>query len=471
MTKVLIWNIEQFDAEKINSASNDTAENTGGLTKAQAAVQRRDLIYQTLNATQPDIFIIIEVIARKMQKSSAAFNNGGLSGAVYLLDQLRDGNAPDAIKSADWRLVPPLWLNSETMAVFYRGATGNTKRYFTGPNVWSGGIRGKTLPSGKVNPRAYAENVSIKKSPAINFNAMLVPPGTTARTIPSGALYNGTGAIMENTVAGRVAFSDGTNRSNFGGATWPLMVSFSEVEDGNVRRNITIFAVHPPANKEGQDAFMGTLAATTDVASGLGDKETRLIGGDFNIPLLNENGEKTTQYRPLTDLGYGLLLDPVGAAPANVDAYRGYFATHNVVGPIDDTTQLRSSKLLWSESDTNQAYYPGYGYIGSELSASSLDNILVKPKLTNDVHDYKTTIMNMVTGTPFNKVADPAGSPPQGTIALSTVIQNAPEQWQPWPKYPTAPIYSEAQALDLFSWRNYGKINSTSDHFAFYAEI
>lgn len=471
MTKVLIWNIEQFDAEKINSASNDTAENTGGLTKAQAAVQRRDLIYQTLNATQPDIFIIIEVIARKNQKSSTASNNGGLSGAVYLLDQLRSGNAPDTIKSADWRLVPPLWLQNETMAVFYRGTSGSTTRYFTGPNVWSGGFKGKTRLSGDVTPGAYAERVTSKNSPDINFNAMLVPPGTTARTIPSGALYNGTGAIMENTVAGRVAFSDGTNRSNFGGATSPLMVSFSEVEGGNVRRNITIFAVHPPANTVGQDAFMGTLAATTDVASALGDKETRLIGGDFNIPLLNENGEKTTRYGPLTDLGYGLLLDPVGAPPANVDAYRGYFATHNVTGPIDDLSQLQNSKLMWSASDTNQAYYPGYGYIGSELSNSSLDNILVKPKLASDAHNYKTTIMNMATGTPFDKVTDPAGSPPQGTIAQSTVIQNAPTEWQPWPKYPTAPIYSEAQALDLFSWRNYGKINSTSDHFAFYAEI
>jgi hypothetical protein len=477
MTKILFWNIEQFTSDKINNAGVDPEPGAGGLTKAQAAAARLSLIYQVLSVTNPDIFVIIEVHGTKNSSSSTAGNNGGLSGAVYLLSQLRDvqhGTAPQNVKSADWRMVPPLWLNKETIAVLYRGTTGGVTRYFTGPNVWSGGAKGRTRISGDVPAVAYG-TVNNPNNPSIDFNEMLVPTGTQPRLIPANALYNGTGAFYENTVAGRIAFKDGVTRVDFGDAvTAPFMVTFSEFGGAVSPRNITMFAVHLPANVAGQNTFIDNLVKTDDIKSPLGASETRLVGGDFNMALLNENGTQTNRYAKLTQLNYGLLLVPEGQPPPNVDAYRGYFATHLVAGyPANMQQKQLESKLLWSETDQELAYYPGYGYIGNIKSTSSLDNILVRPKLLPEDYDYQTTIMNFVAGTPFNGVNNPDGNPPIGSLAiqLPTAIGNPPQGWIPWPTVDTAPVYEQGAANALFNWENYSKIYSTSDHFALYAEI
>ena len=374
-------------------------------------------------------------------------------------------------------MVPPLWLKKETIAVLYRGKTGTRKRYFTGPNVWTGGPKGRTLlpeidtnkgPYGKVTKQGYGE---------IDFNAMLVPPNTCPRTIPAGAQHNGAGDVFENIVAGRTELrldqngAPGQEAQFDSTATTPFLATFTETDDnGAILRDITIFAVHLPINENAKVNFIDMLSRTYEILSPPGTRETRLVGGDFNIPLLDPSGRQTDVYKPLTDKGYELLLTASGEPPPGVDAYRGYFATHVIKGPVEDPGKWCESKLLWS-TETDPAYYPGYQYIGSQQSASSLDNILVKPKQQAESHDYKTTIMNLVVGTPFNKVDSPPGNPPTGTVSMDAAIGDPPCQWRPWPKAPTAPVYSEPAARDLFSWRNYGKIYGTSDHFAFYADV
>jgi hypothetical protein len=69
--------------------------------------------------------------------------------------------------SPEWRLVPPFWIAGngdsglETALVFFRGSrdlgSGVTlTRYFTGPDVWSGGNDGTPRRTGTATPTAYA---------------------------------------------------------------------------------------------------------------------------------------------------------------------------------------------------------------------------------------------------------------------------------------------------------------------------
>lgn len=474
MTKVLVWNIRQFGIHKYSSPwATRRGANTGGLTLQQASFWRQRVFVHVYNATLPDIIVVIEVSSGDSSPNHLASLTGGMNGCVFLLNYLRT-------VSPHWRLVPPLRIGqggrAEAMAVFYRGqrtAGGvTTHRYFSGPNIWTGGYAGQSaVPDAAV---AAAYPAAAGGNPDIQ--AMIVPPWTAVRAIPGGALHNG--GTNEDRVAARTTFREDNNGAlgailDFGAFREPYMTTFTETDNaGNVQRNLTLFSVHSPAVTGDQSVFVSYLASAYDIVSGLGAAETRMVAGDFNLNLLDPAGNCGGAYQPYQALianGYQLLLRPAGAAPVNLDAYKGYFATHIKRTP---TLQQRTaaSKFLWSQNGGNQAFYCGYEYIGSRFVANfySIDNILVRP-FQGPPYNYQTTIMNPVVGTPFNAVVGSPGNPPQGAIAMMHDFTNVIGGG--WPPAPAAPNWTLGGSGNLVSWRNYGHIYSNSDHFGVYANI
>lgn len=474
MTRILFWNIENFSINKIFSASIKRQRGHGGLSDQMAAIERRNLIRAVLTAANPDIIVLIEVSSGDNDGSALATQTGGINA----LAQMQFGlNNPATALPGGWNAVPPLYTGTdgraETIGILYRrtNAAGTVHRYFTGPNIWSGGLAGWSHPPGGAVPAPY----TVPPIPVgtVNVDGMLVPPGYgPVRQIPAGALHNG--GLNENVVAARIAFDDTMGAAiNFNGLREPFMATFTEATapPGNVvQRNITIFGVHSPPNNPAAANYLTTLSTMQDIVGGLGANETRVIGGDFNVNLLAVNGTASNAYNPLTagPGQYTLLVEPTAAGvPANLDQYQGYFSTH-----IRGKDKTAGSKFLWSDpNDPTLSYYPGYGYVGSNFVAApfySIDNILIWPHQAPP-YNYQTTIMNSVMGTPMNAVAMPADNPPPGTAVLASQFTAPPLGW---PGTPTAANYPGiGGAGNLTSWVNYGRIRNTSDHFALLADI
>ena len=465
MTRILYWNIENFGINKFANPSNKRPrKGQGGLTFQQAAAQRRQVLARVLNAAAPDIIVVVEVSSGDSSPNDLATMTGGMEGCIDLLARLRAANP-----GMGWRLVPPLRIGTggkaESVGVFYRGVTTIPgphviTRTFTGPNRWTGGYAGNSVAAGvaAAYPAAAGGNPDIQ--------AMLVPPGSAVRVIPAGAQYNV--GVNEDRVAARTSFQIDNNGAAGGGINYgvfrePYMVTFSE-RNGTTGavRNLTLFAIHSPALVGNPQVFITYLANTWEVATPNGGTEVRVVCGDFNVNLLNPNGTDAQQYAQLTATGYQLLLTPGGAPPANLDLWRGYFATH-----IKPKNKTAASRFLWSQNLGNQSPYPGYGYIGSDFVANffSIDNILVRPAPGGGTN---FTIMNTVVGTPLN-----AGGtvPPAGASAGVRPMGNSFTNAFAWPPTPNGVVYNLGLATNLTSWANYGYVRSTSDHFALYAEV
>ncbi|MEM6455522.1 MAG: hypothetical protein AAF772_10540, partial [Acidobacteriota bacterium] len=299
--------------------------------------------------------------------------------------------------------------------------------------------------------------------------------------------------LAENVVAARrdfdsVAMGGGAAGPAlvFGGLREPTMVTFTETNAaGAIQRDLTLFAVHSPPQGIAAAAYMNAfLAGNWDVVRPLGMNENRVIGGDFNLSLLTNTGARSNAYNPLTNVhNYTLLLQTAmaGAPPmGSLEQYKGYFATH-----LRGKRRTAASRFLWSNGGgAGQSFYPGYGYMGSNFVPpgtpfESIDNILVWPFLPGP-HNYQTTVMNLVTGTPFNQVGGMIpGNPPQGTIALTGISNSLmpPANWPVPPPPPAAPnavapnYPGAGPAKALTGWANYGKIHKLSDHFAVYATV
>jgi hypothetical protein len=473
MTRVLFWNIENFGLNKIYSTSLKRQRGHGGLTDAQAALQRRAVINAVNAAAQADIIVIVEVSSGDNAPNALASQTGGVEAMVYIQNRFNNALAP---LPGGWGLVPPLYTGTggraETVGILYRRTdnAGTIVRYFTGPNIWTGGYAGLSRdPALGLLPVAYPTPAMV--GGGTDFNAMLVPPGYGGvRAIPGGALHNA--GLNENVVAARIAFNDTLGaRIAFGGMREPFMATFTETNAaGVVQRNLTIFGIHSPPQGVAATNYMATLATMQDIMGPLGANETRIIGGDFNLNLFTANGTASGAYAPLTAGAgnYTLLVAPTAVGiPANVDQYVGYFSTH-----IRGKVKTAASKFLWSDvGGAGLSSYPGYGYVGSNFVAApfyAIDNVLVWPH-QGPPYNYNTTIMNPVVGTPMNAVAMPPDNPPFGALVLASQF-GAPGG--AWPAAPTAANFPGiGGASNLTSWANYGRIRNTSDHFGVVANV
>lgn len=475
MTRVLIWNIQQFSVNKIFSASTVVSPGHGGLQDQVAAAQRRNVINHVLAATNPDIIVIVEVSSGENIAGDLATPTGGIEALAHMLFAFNQHLGTPG----GWNAVPPLYVGTggraETIGILYRRTNnaGTVSRYLTGPNIWTGGTAGMSVRPGMGAPPATPYTGIPLPIGTVNINGMLVPFGVgagVARQIPAGALHNP--GVFENLVAARTAFDDGNGTAtdvNFGPLRQPYMVSFTEAATvgGAIQRNLTLFAIHSPPNNIDAQAYINRLAVIPDVVGPLGANETRVVGGDFNINLLAANGTGSGAYNNLTNApnNYSLLLAPTAAGiPANLGQYHGYFSTH-IRGKHNDAASL----FMWSNGVFNPSAYPGYGYVGSDFAmvpVYSIDNVLVWPLAG---HNYQTTVMNLVTGTPLNAVAMPADNPPPGTIVMAPALGAAPFGWPDAPLANDYPGIGPARAMT--GWNNYGRLRNTSDHFGIYVTV
>ncbi|MEM7481908.1 MAG: hypothetical protein AAF481_12105 [Acidobacteriota bacterium] len=474
MTRILVWNVSTFGILKIEDPSTKRARGTS-ITHQEASEDRFELIQRVFGAAMPDIIVIVEVASGDSFPNALATPTDGILGANRLLTFLR---GDPAFRGGDWRLVPPLRIGRsngskpETVAVLYRGVSdGGVTRYFTGPNVWTGGYAGASIePLAPATAAAQAQPYPGAGAGYPDLNAMLVPPGSQVREIPRGALYNG--RLDENTVAARTDFREddrgvpSDNYLNFGPYRPPYMVTFTEVAGGNVS-DLTLFGVHSPAVAGDPEVFLSYLASVYDVVSPLNLAETRVVCGDFNVRLLDVNGNYTGAYDALTAHDYEYLLRPPAGGPPNpLDGYTTYFGTHLRQGQV-----TKASRFLWSD-DANLSYYPGYRYFGSQRGAnlSSLDNILVRPYDAANPAAFQMSVINPVVGSPLNRINPPTGNAPEGTIGLASQFRN-PVGFPPAPPV-AAPNYVHYNiAYNLTNWDNYEHIYSTSDHLALFAVI
>jgi hypothetical protein len=253
---------------------------------------------------------------------------------------------------------------------------------------------------------------------------------------------------------------------NFGANRPPYMVTFTEDDGAGTLRDLTVFAIHGPANAGPAAAYIAQLPMVREIASPLAAHETRVVGGDFNNNLLDGAGNANGTYNTLTGAGYQLMLQPAGAAPIGLDSYLGYFATHLIPLANNVNAPLPASRFLWSNGPA-ASLYPRYGYQSAQFY--SLDNVLVWP--FNGGHNYQTTILNTVVSAPFNVIPPPiAGNPPIGAIAIANEMPNVPVAWAPWPPV-QAPDFTPADSATLLEWDRYGHIVSTSDHFALFVDV
>lgn len=482
MTRMLFWNVEQFRDEKFYSTSTDPDPLATPKTKQAAAVDRLRLLQDVIERADPDILVIIETTAKKMASDLVA-PNGGLIAALNVLTWLR-GAAPPAVRSIEWRLIPPMywsWQGSagaaginETVSVLYRGERGATRRFFTGPNLWGGGTMAASLvppaPGAGAVPYGPYGDYSVRRVVTMAYSRFLDPPGgdPALATVPVGALHNA--GKLVNSLAARVQFESVPGAAiDFGVDRPPYMVTFTE-QTGAALRDLTVFVIHAPSKLGLQAPFLAKVATVPQISAPRGGNETRVIGGDFNENLLDATGALGTFYNPLTTLptGYELLLAPAPGAvpPANLEPYLGYFAT--ALTPLKPRRSPdQASKFLWSDAG-NLSYYPRYGYQPRDWY--SIDNVLVAPRIGG--RDYLTTIFNPVVSSPMNAVAAPIpGNPPIGSLASATAMPNVPAAWRPWPMAPTLPTYDPAASVDLLAWDQYGHISSTSDHFAVFVDV
>lgn len=469
MTRVLIWNIQQFSINKVFSASTQVNPGHGGLNDQQTAIERKAVILQVIVATQPDIIVIVETTSGENIAGDLATPTGGIEALAqmqYFLNQHTNA-------VGGWNAVPPLYIGTggraETIGIIYRRTdnAGAVSRYFTGPNIWTGGLAGTSVTPG--NGVAAAYTGAVLPAGAVNVNSMLQPPGSGGvRMIPGGALHNA--GVAETLVAARVNFDDANGQPiNFQGFRQPYMATFTEANTGNgaVQRNLTLFAVHTPPNNVSAANYITLMSTMPDIVGALGANETRVVGGDFNINLLAANGAPSGAYNPLTNAGYTLLLSPTTAgAPNNLDQYRGYFSTH-----IRNKHNDGASLFFWSNGFGSPSEYPAYGYVGSDFTnvpVYSIDNVLVAP-FNGPLANYQVTIMNAVTGTPLTANAAPADNPPTGVIAMPPLWGAPPGGWPPSPTAPNYPGIGAAK--NMTGWNNYGRIRSTSDHFGIFVNV
>lgn len=470
MTRCLFWNVEHFNEQRFYSSSTNH-DAAAGMTMTLSAQARAALLYRVIEATNPDIIVVIETAAQSSKGSKIAQR---ITAPLQLLNWLR--NTQSSVMSPEWRLVPPLLIagqpnnvGQETIAVFYRGVTGTTQRFFTGPNIWPGGVNGpSTLPGG--HAAAYGRNTRMGQN--VDLNALLVPPTTAPRAIPAQALHNG--GLAENTVAASTqlrvmnAGAPGANL-NFGTARPPFLVSFTEEDNHGNLRDLTVFGVHAPADAVPAATFITNLSNAYEVTYPLGANETRLIGGDFNANLLQADGSLNPVFDPLTVANhYSQLLCPTAPPPVDageLEAWKGYFGTH--INPLDDPPLVhnrQTSRFLWSDGAT-ASHYPPYRY--QSALYYSIDNVLIWP--LDDARNYQTTIMNTVVAAPLAAVQPLPPGTSAGAVPIAAEI--APVPPAAWPQAPAADDYDAAVANQLLAWDRYGHIFSTSDHFALFTDV
>jgi hypothetical protein len=448
VTRVLYWNIEKFALNKIANPVTKKRKSGSSVPESEASADRRSCIQQVITAAAPDVIVVIE-ISTVYQGNGRLATGAGLDGCFELLDAIRTWLGDDA-NDPSWMLVPPLQTGpKEAVAVFYDSAN----RYFSGPSVWPGGAAGVSAAPPTVSG-AYPADIRTR-----------LPD----RTVPNDSLHNSGRA--ERRCAARTAFvqraglPDAGDPVDWNGRRSPYMVTFAETDaNDDFERNLTLFAIHSPAKIWlAPDYLQTTLPTVAEIVDDLDDDEVRVIVGDFNVNLMRRTDlSESPAYDGLQTTGnYDLALAPVDDPPDPPEGYTSYFATH---------VRGQFTAGCWSLGALFTAYYPGYDYVGSDKLSNTyaIDNVFTLYGANLDPPDPNNfTILNPIVGSPFTAHPLPDPDTPTGTVALARQVPVPPPAVAP----AQGPAFSIGLKRKFQSWLNYGRVRSTSDHFALVIDV
>jgi len=450
MTRILYWNIQQFGINKINNPSRKRQLGSS-VNSMAASIDRRALIMSTIAANLPDIIVVVET-STGAGAEGTLISAGGQTGALDLLVRIRGAHGPN------WMLVPPLILGQggvkEGISVYYNSAVLN----FTGPFGWQGGA----------NPSAATGVIGIANM--VEYPApWYIGAGNANNVLPAGNTPGTAGIINPfmpmSKLAGQWLFHDNAlppNQLQFPGIgnRPPFLTTFWDPVNN---RNIKLLSYHAPPDfgpaANGTNALSNIQEMTTD----LGAQDVGVIVGDFNVDIFNALFSGIA-YNNLTNPavgGYTRQINPTG----NFFPDKSYVCTH-----IKTSNQAKP----WTANG-----YPGYEYIGSNTNFpgyDSIDNILTRYGAAAGGPAANMTIINRVSGSPYNRVMPTPGGSPAGHYVYPTDMQpiiggalaGLPVAL---PLPPNGPggnggyLPGTVGALKRFKgWDNYGKIRSTSDH-------
>ncbi|MGB8195031.1 MAG: hypothetical protein WCF67_24055 [Chitinophagaceae bacterium] len=351
--KLLVWNIQNFTLNKIDWTIGDTVYDDFSPTRnsykfgAQYNTLRNDYILNNVSLTDPDIFIVIEVVSGRGPKGSLITSKGA-AGVTTLLARLRTLNN-------NWCLVPPLKLTDEIqvgeiedqqehqhllellgegsytegIGVFFR----KDRVSFTGPYVW---------------PNQPANNNAHKIAVPANGAVSGPYPDIWQACLPVG-----------NHFAGQFEFRDNTGEKLFPaqGSRRPFFTTFRELH-GN-QRDISIASVHFPPQKNPAVAALNNLATFLSTNVPLGNNAAMLIVGDYNI-------------NPYAD-----AMNSLSAALLNT----GFT-------PLINRDNKRTSTMYYTNSNATPFVYI--------KDRQPLDNIAVRAGSSFDANDLDLRIINRV---------------------------------------------------------------------------
>ncbi len=449
--RILYWNIQQFGINKINNPSRKRQKGSA-ISGLAASTDRSNLIINTITAHPPnipDIFVVVETSTGGGNEGTLV-TAGGESGSIELLRRIRGA------LGANWMLVPPLILGqgdlTEGISVYFNSATLN----FTGPFGWQGGVN-------SANAIGVIGVANLVEYPAPYY----LGAGNANNALPDGNTPGTPGIINPfmpmSKLAGQWLFDDGAapaNRLQFPGVVNrpPFLTTFWDAA-GN--RNIKLLSYHAPPQTGAAVAGTAALANIREMTTNLGAQDVGVIVGDFNVNLFDafnaNNAYNPLIANPPLAQRYTRQLNPT----ANIFPDKANVFTH-----IKTSNEAKP----W---DTNS--YPGYGYIGSNArfqGYDSIDNILTRYGANAGGPAANITVVNLVTGSPYNRVTNPVNNGPQGFYNYATgMARNAAGLPAALPLPPLGPNGNGGiqpgtiGGLSSFKgWDSYGKIRSTSDH-------
>jgi len=454
MARILYWNIQQFGINKINNPSIKRQRGSS-INFAAASTDRRTLIMSVIAANLPDIIVVVETSTGGGNEGTT-ITAGGQTGALDLLVRIR------AVHGANWMLVPPLILGqggvSEGISVYYNSAVLD----FTGPFGWQGG-------GNAADDVATIGLVNLAEYPAPWYLGV----GNANNVLPAGNTPGTPGIINPfmpmSRLAGQWLFHDAAlvpNRLQFPGIgnRPPFLTTFWDAANN---RNIKLLSYHAPPQSLPAANGTNRLASILEMTANLGAQDAGVIVGDFNVDLFSAffrgiaYGTLTAAVGVGGGAGYARQINPT----ANVYPNKSYVCTH---------ITSRDRATPWTTNG-----YPGYGYVGSDdgfPGYDSIDNVLTRYGAAAGGPAANMTIVNKITGSPYNRVLPTPGGAPAGNYVYNTGMQPivgglAAGLPVALPLPPAPPggaggyVPGTLGALKRFrGWANYGKIRSTSDH-------
>jgi len=463
MTRILIWNINNFSRNKI---FNDSTVQT----LADSQDREAHIVNQVMGPANPDIFVILEAYSRTRevgQTGTVISDSWPVGfGLLLLLDQIR------TVHGNTWCLVPPLNVGEfgfrEAVAVFYNAAN----LQFIGPYLYA--MQPNYLVLGR--PRGLVANVAalrnypsdwwdclpspINPLPALQLNrTSTVTIAGMAQNVPEWQ-FAGQWSYTYN--AAPLYFPYNYNRS-------PFLTSFVDLTSAS-QRVINLFSIHTSPGTA--VAAVQNLALAPEIANCPGNN-VNVVAGDFNVDTFDANNNAA--YNGL-DANYEMLLDPRDATN-NINANRQPYCNTHVL-PLNVATPFNNTGGV---TDPQHNVYPRYGYMGSmggyafqtPVNSGSIDNIFRwYGGGLGAVNPSNITIANTIVGTPYNQVmpapggvtAELTGGLPYATSLANAIPQPVGE--------PPPPAGTAAVALaNLQLWANYGRVRSTSDHLAVIADV